>query len=94
VAEDHVHGVYGERHGVWLITSSHEYFNGGPIKQELMVHVETNTGDGVVLNMLSASHFGTPSVKIPSGKIYGPLAYVLLCLCAYVLMCLCAHVLQ
>ncbi|CAK9249880.1 unnamed protein product [Sphagnum jensenii] len=72
VADDHVHGVYGEEHGVWLITSSHEYFNGGPMKQELMVHVESSTGDGVVLNMLSAGHFGTPAVKIPNGKIYGP----------------------
>ena len=72
VAEDRVHGVYGNGHGVWVITSSHEYFNGGPMKQELMVHIESSTGDGVVLNMLSASHFGPPPVKIPNGKVYGP----------------------
>jgi rhamnogalacturonan endolyase len=44
VAEDRVHGVYGENHGVWLISSSHEYINGGPMKQELMVHIESSTG--------------------------------------------------
>jgi hypothetical protein len=71
VAEDHVHGVYGEGHGAWLITSSHEYFNCGSMKQELMVHVKTKTGDGVLLNMLSAFHFEIPSVKIPNGKICG-----------------------
>ena len=76
VAQDHLHGVYGtsngNNYGVWMISPSHEYINGGPMKQELMVHVESSTGDGVLLNMLSASHYGTPSVTIPSGKIYGP----------------------
>ncbi len=72
VAADRVHGVFGDGYGVWMITPSPEYINGGPMKQELMVHVESSTGDGVVLNMLSASHFGTPSVTIPNGKIYGP----------------------
>jgi rhamnogalacturonan endolyase len=72
VAQDHVHGVFGGGLGVWMIPASHEYFNGGPMKQELMVHVESNTGDGVVLNMLAATHFGNPSIAIPSGKIFGP----------------------
>ncbi|HEY5002173.1 MAG TPA: polysaccharide lyase family protein [Ktedonobacteraceae bacterium] len=72
VAQDKLHGVYGGGYGVWVISPSHEYVNGGPMKQELTVHVEANSGDGTVLNMLSASHFGTPSVAIPNGKIYGP----------------------
>lgn len=72
VAQDRLHGVYGDGYGVWLISPSHEYVNGGPMKQELTVHTEETSGDGVVLNMLSASHFGNPSVAIPSGKIYGP----------------------
>ncbi len=38
------------------------------MKQELTVHVEANSGDGTVLNMLSASHFGTPSVPSPMGR--------------------------
>src|SRR5450432_385577 len=72
VAQDKLHGVYGGGYGVWMISPSHEYVNGGPMKQELTVHIDSNSGDGTVLNMLSASHFGTPSVAIPNGKIYGP----------------------
>jgi len=72
VNQDTLHGIYGSGYGAWMISPSHEYVNGGPMKQELTVHVESSTGDGVLLNMLSASHFGTPSVTIPSGKIYGP----------------------
>jgi rhamnogalacturonan endolyase len=72
VQQDKLHGVYGGGYGVWMISPSHEYVNGGPMKQELTVHIDSNSGDGTVLNMLSASHFGTPSVAIPNGKIYGP----------------------
>ena len=72
VAEDQVHGVYGNGYGVWMLPASHEYIEGGPMKQELMVHVESASGDGTVLNMLVGAHFGTPSVTIPNGKIYGP----------------------
>ena len=71
-AEDKVHGVYGNGYGAWLLPASHEYIEGGPMKQELMVHVESASGDGTVLNMLVGGHFGTPAVAIPSGKIYGP----------------------
>lgn len=70
--EDVFHGVSGGGFGVWVLPASTEYHNGGPLKQELMVHLESNTGDATVLNMLSASHFGSPAVAIPSGKIYGP----------------------
>jgi rhamnogalacturonan endolyase len=72
VANDKVHGVYGNGYGVWMLPASHEYIEGGPMKQELMVHLESLTGDAVLLNMLVGAHFGTPSVTIPSGKIYGP----------------------
>ena len=70
--QDTLHGVYGGGYGVWMISPSHEYVNGGPMKQELTVHVDSSTGDAVVLNMLVGSHFGNPNVSIPSGKIYGP----------------------
>ena len=70
--QDRLHGVYGSGFGAWMISPSHEYVNGGPMKQELTVHMDASSGDAVLLNMLSASHFGTPSVTIPSGKIYGP----------------------
>jgi len=72
VADDKVHGIYGGGYGAWMISPSHEYIEGGPMKQELMVHIESLTGDGTLLNMLVGAHFGTPGVTIPSGKIYGP----------------------
>ena len=56
VAEDQVHGVYGNGYGVWMLPASHEYIEGGPMKQELMVHVESASGDGTVLNMLVGGH--------------------------------------
>ena len=71
-SQDALHGVYGGGFGVWMISPSHEYMNGGPLKQDLTVHVDDSTGDAVVLNMLVSAHFGTPSVTIPGGKIYGP----------------------
>lgn len=72
MSQDLLHGVYGNGYGVWLISPSHEYNNGGPLKQDLTVHVDSSTGDAVVLNMLISAHFGTPEVTIPSGKFFGP----------------------
>ncbi|WP_112431313.1 polysaccharide lyase family protein [Thermogemmatispora tikiterensis] len=72
MSQDLLHGVYGNGYGVWLISPSHEYNNGGPLKQDLTVHVDSSTGDAVVLNMLISAHFGTPEVTIPSGKLFGP----------------------
>jgi rhamnogalacturonan endolyase len=67
VNQDTLHGVYNDKYGVWRISPSHEYVNGGPMKQDLTTHT-----NAVVLNMLVSGHFGTPGVPIPSGKIYGP----------------------
>ena len=67
VSQDTLHGLYSSGYGVWMISPSHEYANGGPMKQDLTAHAV-----GVVLNMLVSGHFGTPQVSIPSGKIYGP----------------------
>lgn len=72
VLGDRVHGMYGSGFGLWVLPVSPEYFNGGPMKQELTVHVESNTGDSTILQMLSASHFSAPAVTVPSGKIFGP----------------------
>jgi rhamnogalacturonan endolyase len=69
--QDTLHGIYGNGYGMWMISPSHEYNDGGPMKQDLTVHVGT-TDDTVLLNMLVSGHFGTPQVAIPSGKIYGP----------------------
>jgi rhamnogalacturonan endolyase len=73
--EDRVHGLYGGGYGAWLVSPSWEFYTGGPVKQELMVHHEN-----LILNMYHGGHFGsattTPS---PSNwaKLYGPnLVYV------------------
>ncbi len=64
------YGVYGEKYGAWLINFSHDYFSGGPLKQDLLVHQ-----DSLMLNYLHSTHFGTPELCIPVKKwkkIYGP----------------------
>ena len=73
--EDLVHGLYGHGFGVWLLSPSWEFYTGGPVKQELMVH-----HDNLVLNMYHGGHFGSAiSAASPANwnKIYGPnLLYV------------------
>lgn len=72
IDEDLVHGIMGQSKGVWMIQSSKEYVNGGPEKQELMVH-QTDTTP-LLLSMLQGEHFGTPAQVFMDGdtKLYGP----------------------
>lgn len=42
-----------KRVGIWMTVPSHEYYNGGPMKRELTVHM-----DHALLNMLNGSHYG------------------------------------
>jgi rhamnogalacturonan endolyase len=71
-AEDFVHGMAGHGVGLWMIYPSHEFISGGPIKQNLTVHM-----DNVVLGMLACGHFGSGSLAFRAGepwtKLYGPL---------------------
>lgn len=62
-------GQYGHGYGFFLIPVSTEYYPGGPMKQELLVHY-----DGIVLNYFTGSHFGTGAFHVPIGwkKFYGP----------------------
>ena len=62
-------GVFGNGYGAWLISASREYHSGGPLKQDLTVHEAA-----LILNVMTATHFGTPSLTAPVGwsKIYGP----------------------
>ncbi len=62
-------GQYGHGHGFFLIPASTEYYPGGPLKQELLVHY-----DGILLNYFTGSHFGTGNLHVPVGwkKFYGP----------------------
>lgn len=62
-------GQYGHGYGFFIIPVSREYYPGGPLKQELLVHY-----DGIVLNYLTGAHFGNGSFHVPIGwkKFYGP----------------------
>ena len=62
-------GVFGNGYGAWLLSASREYHSGGPLKQDLLVHQEA-----LILNCMTAGHFGTPPLTAPPGwtKIYGP----------------------
>jgi rhamnogalacturonan endolyase len=73
--EDLVHGLYGNGHGAWLVSPSWEFYTGGPVKQELMVH-----HDNLVLNMYHGGHYGSAiGTASPATwqKLYGPnLVYI------------------
>jgi len=69
-SEDLVHGLYGNGYGAWLLSPSFEFYTGGPLKQELMVHHEN-----LILDMYHGGHFGSATTAAsPAGwqKIYGP----------------------
>lgn len=69
-----VHGEYnGKTYGFWLISPGRDYYCGDQIKQELMVHRESKTGDVVLLNMLHGTHFEAASSEaFPKDKLWGP----------------------
>lgn len=46
-------GAGGSNVGLWNIIPSAEYYNGGPMKRELMSHIGTT-----ILNMLNGGHYG------------------------------------
>ena len=68
--ETQVYGEAGPHTGIWSITASPEYHNGGPLKQGQTVH------DNVLLRVLQSVHFGAAPVRVAAGeewrKIYGP----------------------
>ncbi|KAF2087068.1 polysaccharide lyase family 4 protein [Saccharata proteae CBS 121410] len=67
------YGVYGEEFGSWYIRPGTDYFNGDHLKQELMVHRESSTGDAVQLNVVHGTHFmASSSDAFPDGKVFGP----------------------
>jgi rhamnogalacturonan endolyase len=72
LTNDLIHGLFGPKHGLWFIPVSREAYNGGPMKQELLAHVEAKSGEMIALNMLHACHLGTAPGHLPNGKIYGP----------------------
>jgi len=46
-------GTGGKNVGLWNVSASAEYYNGGPLKRELMSHIGTT-----ILNMLNGGHYG------------------------------------
>ena len=65
-------GTGGKNVGLWNISASAEYYNGGPLKRELMEHIGTT-----ILNMLNGGHYGMGADgNFASGevwtKVYGP----------------------
>jgi rhamnogalacturonan endolyase len=72
IVQDSVHGIMSKSYGIWAIPVSHEYVNGGPMKQELTVHATNKTP--IVLQMLQGEHMGASAQTFRKGdeKIYGP----------------------
>lgn len=67
------YGVYGPSFGSWYIDVGKDDYNGNHLKQELMVHRESSTGDTVQLNMMHGTHFqALSSDTFPVGKVWGP----------------------
>ncbi len=81
IDEDPFHGVCssdtnarGNYTGIWAIPCSHEYINGGPMRQELTVHAADDTQ--ILLMMMQGGHFGAGATTFATGerKVYGPFA--------------------
>ena len=72
VDNDIIHGLCNDSLGIWVISNSDEYLNGGPMKQELMVHGTSKTP--LILKMLQGEHFGASAqyYNTSDEKIYGP----------------------
>jgi rhamnogalacturonan endolyase len=65
--------VKADKVGSWYIHGGKDYMNGDHLKQELMVHRESITGDAVQLNMIHGSHFQAYSNdSFRPEKIWGP----------------------
>jgi len=65
-------GTGGKNVGLWNVSASVEYYNGGPMKRELMEHIGTT-----ILNMSNGSHYGggtdgSWSAGEVWSKVYGP----------------------
>jgi rhamnogalacturonan endolyase len=71
IGDDIVYGMAGHGVGMWMVQPSREYVNGGPLRQELTVHL-----DGILLWMLQGGHFGGADIELTDGqpwtRFYGP----------------------
>ena len=77
------YGVYGPGFGSWYVYPGKDEYNGDQLKQELLVHRESSSGDVVQLNMLHGTHFmASSSDAFAVGKTWGPWLWYLVCLSA------------
>ncbi|KAF2030903.1 rhamnogalacturonate lyase-like protein [Setomelanomma holmii] len=73
VRQQTYYGVYGDEVGSWYINPGKDYYNGDHLKQELMIHRESQTGDTVQLNMVHGTHYQAISRdSFADGKVWGP----------------------
>lgn len=72
IVKDSIHGLMSDNTGVWNIACSHEWTNGGPMRQELTVHATSKSP--ITIQMLQGEHFGASSQYFKAGerKLYGP----------------------
>ena len=69
MAETPMWGHYGHGFGVWFIPVSTDYYAGGPLRQDLMVHQ-----DALILNYFQGAHYGGggPGNFENGQKLFGP----------------------
>lgn len=72
VVNDSVHGLMNTKNGIWNIACSHEWLNGGPMRQELTVHATSKSP--ISIQMIQGEHFGAAAQTFADGeeKLYGP----------------------
>lgn len=79
ILDDMFHGLVSpnRKTGIWDITASHEWLNGGPMRQELTVH--STSKSPITIQMLQGEHLGGAAMTLEDGdvKMFGPfLIYV------------------
>jgi rhamnogalacturonan endolyase len=69
LAENTMWGHYGHGFGVWFMPVSTEYYAGGPLRQDLLVHQ-----DALILNYFQGAHYGGggPGGFADNRKLFGP----------------------
>lgn len=69
---DTLHGLSDNYFGLWNIPVSYEWINGGPERQELMVHATSKSP--ITIQMLQGEHLGGSAMVLNDGekKLYGP----------------------
>ena len=69
LSENPMWGHYGHGFGVWFMPVSTEYYAGGPLRQDLLVHQ-----DALILNYFQGAHYGGggPGEFANGEKLFGP----------------------